>query len=149
MNTKNLLLASLMGGVATAILTNVPILNWVNCLLCAGFWAAPVLAVWIYRRQTGTLTLGQGVLVGTVAGIWAGFFGFVLSRFGAAGAEALLQSYSQFLPSDSGFALPSATGLALVMDLLGVGFTIFMGVIGGLIGGAIFKTSPTDAAPAA
>jgi hypothetical protein len=141
-NTRNLVVASLVGGVTTTILTNVPILNLVNCLLCAGFWAGAILAVWLYRRQTGTVTLGQGVLVGTVAGIWAGIFGFLLSRIGGAGAEALLQSYSQFLPADSGIELPSAGGLALLADLFGTAFTVFMGVLGGLIGGAIFKTAP-------
>ncbi|MCJ7796332.1 MAG: hypothetical protein MUQ56_06140, partial [Thermoleophilia bacterium] len=64
MNTKNLLIASLVGGVAITLLANVPILNFINCLLCAGFWAGAILAVWLYKRQTGTVTLGQAVAVG-------------------------------------------------------------------------------------
>ena len=145
MNTKNLLIASLVGGVVSTVLSNVPVLNLVNCLLCAGFWAGPLLAVWIYRRQSGTMTLGQAVAIGTVAGVWAGLFGFVLSFAGQAGTEALLQSYSQFIPADAGFDLPTAGALSVLANLVGVGFNVFFGAIGGLVGGAIFKTS--SAAP--
>ena len=33
MNTKNLIIASLIGGLISIILSNVPVLNLVNCLL--------------------------------------------------------------------------------------------------------------------
>jgi hypothetical protein len=74
-NTRNLLLASLIGGAVSLILTNVPVINLVNCLLCAGFWAGPLFAVWIYKRQTGSVTLGQGVAIGALAGVWSGVIG--------------------------------------------------------------------------
>lgn len=43
MNTKNLLLAGLIGGLISTALSNIPIINFVNCLLCAGFWGEPCL----------------------------------------------------------------------------------------------------------
>jgi len=149
MNTKNLLIASLVGGIATAFLSNVPIVNFVNCVVCAGFWLGPLFAVWLYRRQTGTVTLGQGVGIGTLAGVWAGILGFLLSLVGLAGAAALAHTYSQFLPADAGFDPVAAGAVSVAFNLVGVGFTILFGAIGGLIGGAIFQTRPASTVPAA
>lgn len=147
MNTRNLLIASLVGGVTSTILSNVPFLNLVNCLLCAGFWAGPVLAVWLYKRLTGTLSLGQGVGIGALAGVWAGVLGFSLSLVNLAGAAALMQSYAQFLPPDASVEAMPGGPASLLLNLAGVGVNILFGAAGGLIGGAIFKTKP--ASPAA
>jgi hypothetical protein len=142
-NTKNLLIASLLGGLASTILSNVPLLNFVNCLLCAGFWAGPLLAVWLYKRQTGQISFGQAVAVGTVAGIWAGVFGLILSLVGMAGAQALFNSYARYLPPDANLQADLPGPGSIIFNLIGVVFNIAFGAIGGLIGGAIFKTKPT------
>ena len=42
MNIVSLLIASLIGAVVTTALSNVPYLNLVNCLLCAGFWVGAI-----------------------------------------------------------------------------------------------------------
>ncbi len=142
MNTKNLLIASLLGGLVSTALSNIPIINFVNCLLCAGFWGGALLAVWIYKRQTGAITLGQGVIVGALAGVWAGIFGFILSLFGLAGAEALMKSYAQFAPKDAQIDMPASGIGSVLFNLLGVVFDIIFGAIGGLVGGLIFRTKP-------
>ncbi len=149
MNARNLLIASLVGGLASTILSNVPVLNLVNCLVCIGFWGGPLLAVWLYKRQEGTLTLGQGVAAGVVAGFWAGVFGFILSLVGLAGAAALMKSYAPYLPPGSGIESLQRGPASLLFDLVGVGFNILFGAIGGLIGGAIFKSKPSEPAPIA
>lgn len=132
-------------GLASTMLSNVPVPNHVNCLVCAGFWGGEVLAVWLYERQTGTLSLGQGVDVGTLAGVWAGVFGFVLSLAGLAGAAALMKSFGSYLPPDAGIESLAAGPASVLFDIVGV--SIVFGAIGGLIGGASFKTKPP--APAA
>jgi hypothetical protein len=148
MNTKNLIIASLIGGLISIILSNVPILNLVNCLLCAGFWLGPLFAVWFYKRQSGTVTLGQGAGIGALAGVWAGVFGLILAIFNFAGFGALIQSYAQFMPKDATGFDPSMLGaMGWLFNFVGVGFDIVVGTIGGLIGGAIWKTKP--AAPPA
>jgi hypothetical protein len=147
MNTKNLLIASLVGGLVSTVLSNVPILNLVNCLLCAGFWGGAILAVWLYKRLAGSVTLGQGTAVGTLAGVWAGAIGFALSLVGLAGAEALMNSYAQFLPAEAGMEPALAGPMSVLFNLMGVLTNIAFGAIGGLIGGAIFKTR-TAAPPA-
>jgi hypothetical protein len=140
MNTKNLFIASLVGGLISTVLVNTPFLNLVNLLICVGFWVGPVAAVWIYRRLGGTLTLGQAVLTGVLAGAWHGLFGLVLSPLGLAGAGALLNGVSAFVPADELANLESTlTGLgALLVNLIGVGVDLTFGFIGGLLGGVFF-----------
>jgi hypothetical protein len=140
MNTKNLLISSLVGGLVITVLANVPILNFVNCLLCAGFWGGAVLAVWLYRRQSGSMTLGQAVGVGALSGLFAGVIGFLLSFTGLTGAQALLDSYAQFAPPDAELMTPLSGVGAIAINFMGVLTNIVFGAIGGLIGGAIFKT---------
>jgi len=36
MNNRALLLAGVVGGLVMVVLSNVPVLNLINCLLCAG-----------------------------------------------------------------------------------------------------------------
>jgi hypothetical protein len=137
MNAKNLIIASLAGAAVSLVLANVPILNLVNCLLCVGFWGSALFAVWLYHRMTGSVTLGQAVAIGTLAGFWAGLFGFLLSFVGLAGAGALLNSYKTFLPADTSIQMPAASGIPFT--LAGVCVDLVFGSIGGLIGGLIFR----------
>jgi hypothetical protein len=139
MNTKNLFIACLLGGIISTLLSNIPILNLINCLLCAGFWIGPIFAVWFYVRQTGSVTLGQSIGIGTLAGLFAGIFGFLLSLVGLAGAAALMNSYTQLLPAEArGEGLPDAT-LSLVFTIIGVGVNIMLGAIGGLVAGLYYR----------
>jgi hypothetical protein len=75
MNTKHLLTASLAGGLIGLALANAPFVNLINLLLCAGFWIGPIVAVWLYRRLNGTLTLREAIITGILAGAWHGLFG--------------------------------------------------------------------------
>ena len=156
MNTKNLLIASLIGGVISIALSNIPIISLVNCLLCAGFWGGALFAVWFYKRQTGSVTLGQGVIIGTLAGVWAGILGFILSLIGWAGIGPMMDSLARVLPPDAQVDLPKPGLESTLFNLAGVVVDIVFGAIGGLIGGLIFKTKtsippttipPTDVPP--
>ncbi len=137
MNAKNLVIASLIGAVLTVFFSTVPILSCTNCLLCAPYWASAIFAVWIYRRLTGTLTLGQGVLIGLVAGMLAGLVGFVLNIIGLANSTEVLKSVQSYIPSDANIDIPMKTS---VNFSCGIGFEFIFSVIGGLIGGALFRT---------
>jgi hypothetical protein len=141
MNTKNLLIAVLAGAVASLLLSNLPLINLVNCLLCAGFWANAIFAVWLYRRLNGTVTIVEGLKIGALSGLIAWAIGFLLSFVGLAGIQELMNGVSQFLPEDAtlGFSDLPAWG-AIVINLLGVVPEVFFGVIGGWIGGTIFRT---------
>jgi hypothetical protein len=140
MNTKNLVIASLFGGLISIVLSNVPVLNFVNCIICAGFWLGPLFAVWFYKRQSGTVTLGQGAGIGALAGVWAGVFGLILAIFNLAGFGALVSSYARMLPQGTGFDPSTLGAMGWLFNFVGVGFDIVVGTIGGLVGGAIWKT---------
>jgi hypothetical protein len=142
MHTKHLLLASLAGGLISLVLVNAPLVNLINVLVCLGFWAGPLAAVWLHRRLAGTLTFGQAVLTGLLAGAWHGLFGLLLSPLGLAGAGGLLNALQ---PLVSGADWPGVqTGLssvgALLFNLLGVLVDLVFGLVGGLLGGAFFGT---------
>jgi hypothetical protein len=140
MDYRNVTLAVLIGAAASVIFANVPILNLTNCLLCAPFWASAILAVWIYRRQTGSLTMARAVVIGIGVGLVAGVVGFLLSFIGWAGGAALINSYKSFLPADSGVQIP-AEAPDILINLCGVLIEIVFGAVGGLIGGAVFRTN--------
>ncbi len=143
MNIKNLIISSLIGGIVIAALANIPVINLINCLLCMGYWVGAILAVWLYRRFEGTLTLGQGVAVGALAGVWSGLINLILGLVTAAGIATLITTLNQILPADTLNLQPDfAGGLAILFNLVGVFLNIILGTIGGLIGGAIFQTKP-------
>jgi ABC-type Co2+ transport system permease subunit len=141
MNIKNLLIASVVGGVVSAVVSNTPYLEFVNCLLCAGFWGGALLAVWLYRRLGGSVTLGQAAAVGALAGVWHAVLGILLSFVGLAGAAGFANTMRTFLPPDAMAGIAEGTtGLAgIAFNLVGVVIDIVLGTLGGLLGGAIFQ----------
>ena len=140
MNAKYLLAASLAGGLISTVLVNTPYVNLINLLVCAGFWIGPIVAVWLYRRLGGTLTLGQAVVTGIMAGAWHGLFGLALSQVGLAGAGSPLNEVRPFVPAEDWPNLETAlTGVGgMLFNLAGVVIDVAFGFIGGLVGGAIF-----------
>jgi hypothetical protein len=140
MNTKNLLTASLVGGLISAALVNTPFVNLINVLICAGFWIGPIVAVWLYRRLGSTLTFREAILTGMLAGAWHGLFGLLLSLFGLAGAGGLLNEVRPFMSAQDLPDLETAlTGVGgMLFNLVGVVVDIAFGLVGGLIGAAIF-----------
>ena len=150
MNTKNLLISALVGGVVTEILTNVPVVSLLTCVFCVSFWIGPLLAVWLYRRMQGEVSMKQAIGIGALAGVIAGVIGFILSFFNLAGVGDLSQALRpmaqnlQISEEDLKNIEAMTTGLGgIVFNLIGVAVTIAFGAIGGVIGGAIFKNRPT------
>ena len=141
MDNRNLWIACLSGAVLTTVVSNLPVIGLVNCLLCAGFWGSAIFAVWLYRRLAGaTPTVRQCAGLGALTGLIAGLLGFALSFVGLAGAQGFLTSYGRFMSPDAmkGMADIPAWG-GLVFNLIGVVFNVGFGALGGLIGGAISK----------
>lgn len=145
MNIKNLIISSLIGGIVIAALANIPPINLINCLLCTGYWAGSILAVWLYKRFQGSLTLGQGVAVGALAGVWSGLINFVLGLITAAGIATVITTVDQFLPAETLDLGGDFIGrMAILINVVGVFMNIFLGTMGGLIGGVILQTKPQD-----
>jgi len=143
MNIKNLIIASLIGGIVIAALANIPVINVINCLLCIGYWAGAILAVWLYKRFEGSLTLGQGVAVGALAGVWSGLINFIVGLIGVASIATVISSIDQALPPGTFDLEGDFIGrIAFLVNVFGIFLNIFLGTLGGLIGGAIFQTKP-------
>jgi hypothetical protein len=140
MNTRNLWIASLVGAALTTLVSNLPIIGFVNCLLCAGFWGSAIFAVWLYRRLSGTLTIREGIIIGALTGLCAGLLGFVLGFVGLTGAAGLSNVVGSILPADTAQGMNSTVQAlgSIVFNLIGVVFNIIFGTIGGWIGGTIF-----------
>ena len=94
MNNRALLLAGVVGGLVMVVLSNVPFLNLINCLLCAGVWLGGMAAVWFYRRQVGQpLTAGQGAIIGVVAGVIGAILSSIVATvFGADAMQAVMDA---------------------------------------------------------
>ncbi len=150
MNIKSLWIASAGGAVLTTLVSNLPLLGFVNCLLCAGFWGGSIFSVWLYRRLSGTPTIRQGLGIGALTGVLAGALGFALSFFGWAGLQGLMNNTERLLPPDAiqGMADVPAWG-AILFNLFGVVFNVVFGTLGGWLGAAIFNrsTTPEPASP--
>ena len=140
MNTKNLWIASLSGAVLTTLVSNLPYIGFVNCLLCAGFWGGGIFAVWLFRRLGGTPSVQQSINIGALTGLLAGALGFALSFAGVSGLQGLLNNYDGLLSPDAvqGMGNVPAWG-AIAFNLVGVVFNVVFGALGGWIGGAIFN----------
>jgi hypothetical protein len=140
MNAKNLWIAALSGAVLTTLLANVPVVAFVNLLLCVGFWGGAVFAVWLYRRLTGTLTVGQGIGIGALTGLCAGALGFSISFLGLAGLQGIVNNIRLLVGAENVGTIDYSLGEAIAFNLAGVAFNILFGTVGGLIGGALFRT---------
>jgi hypothetical protein len=147
-NTKNILITGLVGAIITLLLTNIPFIYLVNCLICAGFWVGPLFATWLYKRMSGTLSTREGVWVGVAAGVIAGVIGFLLSFIGAAGAAGLVNQLNTVLPAQDQISMAEGGILNLGFTFIGVIFDIIVGAIGGLVGAAIFKDKSQPATQA-
>ena len=148
MNTRNLLIASVIGGLVTAFLAYVPIISFLNCLLCLPFWAGPILGTWYYKRETGMMPMNHALTVGAVSGVIAGVIGFIVGLL-FTNQAALAQQLNQILPPGSVPPELAAGGASVLSGLLGILFAVIFGVIGGAIGGAIFKDKVPPVVPPA
>jgi hypothetical protein len=124
----------------TTLVSNLPFIGFVNCLVCGGFWGSAIFAVWLYRRLSGAVTIRQGVNIGLLTGLLAGLLGFGLSFTGLSGAQGFLNSAQSLLPADAtkGMNDLPAWG-ALIFNFLGVLFNVGFGALGGWLGGILFN----------
>lgn len=135
MNNRTMILSAVIGALVMVVLSNVPILSLINCLLCAGIWLGGMAAVWFYRRQSGvSLTVGQGALLGVVAGIIGAVLSSIISAiFGGDAMQAAIDAdpTGQAASLLGGFV---GGGASFIISFL---FNIILYPLFGAIGGAI------------
>jgi hypothetical protein len=92
--------------------------------------------------------LGQGVAIGALAGVWSGLINFILGLISAAGIATIISAVDQVIPAETLDLQGNFIGqMAILINVFLVFFNIFLGTIGGLVGGAIFQTKPEESMP--
>jgi hypothetical protein len=156
MNTRAFLLSALLGGLIMAVLSSFPILNFLNCLLCAWVWLSGILAIFFYRRFNAAnpaLSIGQGLALGAVAGVIGAIISAIISAiFGGLGLAAVastLRNMPGYTSDMDIFTNLIAGGGFSLLSMLcnGVIFALF-GAVGGLIGTALIWKAPAQLPPA-
>ncbi|MDH7515839.1 MAG: DUF4199 family protein [Bacteroidota bacterium] len=150
---------------ATAV---VPLLNFVNCLCCAGIMGGAVLGVWVYKKNfpPGTpFSVGDGMVVGSLGGLFGGALtafveALTMGLFSAEFPERSREMIEQVLQKmeETGQSATEleqvrtfmenfigSPGILFLVILIAsvVLFTVF-GFLGGVIGGNMFKTHVLD-----
>jgi len=152
MNTRAFLLSALITGAIVALLGNIPIINFINCFLCAWVWGGGILAVFFYRRfeqANPLLSVGQGAGLGAVAGVIGALIGGVVSAFfnaifGAANIASALSSLAQSSPELAQYLpyLIGTGGFWFVTLCINLALYAAFGAIGGVIATALIWKKP-------
>ncbi len=153
----NKVMPALYGGIIMGVISGIPFLNLLNCCCCAGVLLGGALAVFFYkndlREGMPPLTSGDAIELGALAGVIGAVIGSILTAgilaaLGNVNGEAImgvLESFKDKMPPgtldqmeekirEQGFSILQFV-MSLVID------TVF-GLLGGLIGYAIFKPKP-------
>ena len=164
------LMPALYGGIIIGIISGVPFLSLINCLCCAGVIFGGVMAVFFYKKdltpEMPPLTNNDALVLGALAGLFGALFGNILAAIflftvgnvaGEATYKILMDMYDSMgildqMPPEAleqmeqgvmeGELSPVSIVTSFVIDPL-------FGLIGGLIGYAMFKPKAAAAPPAA
>lgn len=138
-------IAAAIGGLVMAVLSSVPILSLINCLICAGLWIGGIVAVWFYKRQTGQLvSAGRGAAIGAVAGVIGAILATLVTlAFGGAMLESMIAADTTGTLRDSmgGFV---GTGVTTAIAFI---TNIILYPLFGAIGGGAFAALTQPKAP--
>lgn len=150
---------ALIAGAIAGVLSGLP---FVNCLCCLWIIGGAALAVNLLAKNTaGVLTSGDGAIVGALTGIVAAVVDTIikipLQPYNMALARRVLDKFSEFgqdMPASlDGFLNGSSNFLTPGWFLLGLFLTAavytVVGVLGGIIGVALFGRKKPQAPPPA
>jgi len=168
--SPDLLRPTLTAGILFGALASVPFLNLLNCACCALVLGCGFFASWLYagecRRQLLGFRPGTGAVVGLVSGAFYAVTESVLETgihlaIGDPTARAMLRLVESLpsLPAENRDMLEQALRQAseatptFASFVLGFFMTVLIAAVfstlGGLIGGAVFRTSPAAPTPPA
>lgn len=148
---------ALLGGLLIGVLSALPLVSAGNCCCCLWIVAGGMLAV--YLRQQNALSgvdASEGALVGLLAGLFGGILGVLLSipldMIMGPLQRRLMERVIMSNPDISGdardmlqrFASPGALAMKLIF---GVITGAVFGMLGGLLGVAVFKKNVPPPAP--
>jgi hypothetical protein len=161
---------ALYGGIIMGVISGIPFLNLVNCLCCAGVLFGGFMAVFFYKKDLASdgppLTSSDGVQLGALAGVFGAIIGSVIAgglllTVGNVAGEAMYKAIMSVY--DSAGILdkmpPEAIeqmergimdgGFSVFQFFMGLVVDVIFGLLGGLIGYAVFKPKATAVPPVA
>jgi hypothetical protein len=147
---------ALYGGVIMGVLSAIPILNFVNCLCCAGILLGGFMAVYFYNKQlttemdamTSSDALGLGALAGVFGAIASTILGgLIFLAFGNVAGEMILKmlqssSVLNNMPPEARSQMENSMaqgGFSVLNVVFSFVFCVLFGLLGGLIGYAVFR----------
>lgn len=147
------LMPALYGGIIMAVISSIPVLNFVNACCCAGVMLGGFLAVFFYQKDLTPetpLTGSDGVLLGALAGVFGAVIGtiftmIIFSLFGNVTMRAIydfLNQYRDQIPPESFDQIERAMsreGLSAITLFFSLIIDTLFGLVGGAIGYAVFK----------
>ncbi len=152
LNTRSLLTSGLIAGVAMGLLSNIPLIACLNCLLLFWVWGGAIAAVFLYRRyeHEPPLTITQGLVIGGAAGIIGAVVGGIASLL-LGGLTAAFAETIAAMSSDRGINIPNylfSAGFSIIAVIRDIFVYAIVGAIGGLIAtGLIWKAPAAPVAP--
>jgi hypothetical protein len=151
LNQRSLFMSALIAGVAIGILSKLPVIACVNCLLMAWVWGGAIGAVALYRRYEHQpyLTATQGLVIGAAAGIVGAIVGGIAGLLLGGVNAAIAQTLSSYA-GENGVNVPNFvfstgfTALSIITDII---LYAVVGAIGGLIATALIWKAPATVPP--
>lgn len=147
MNTTSFIKSAFLAGLAIGLLGNLPVLNFVNCLLCLWVWVGGLLAVLLYRRSERAapgLTPGQGAGLGALAGLFGTLVGVVVYAMFSFITMPMMDSLARFLEveGDLPFQQGGLQGVgvtSLFFCMVNIVLYPLFGALSGLISASYFQ----------
>jgi hypothetical protein len=141
---------ALLGGIFIGVFSALPIINAGNCCCCLWVLAGGALSVYLYQQNApSAVTAADGALLGLLAGAIGGVIWAVLSIpihmfLGPMQAEWLNQmmAANQDMPPEAREMferMTSGGAIQLIGALINFVASVVFGMLGGLLGVAIFK----------
>jgi hypothetical protein len=163
MNGNVMLKPALMGGLLIGVLSGLPVVSLGNCCCCAWIVSGGLAAAYLLQSNTSEpITMGDGALVGLLAGIFGAFVNLVVS----VPMNLLMGPFQQRLVRQFAESRPDipdnvrqildnvgAGGLTIVGALMAFVMMLALGAVfasvGGLLGAFFFKKKVAPVPPPA
>jgi hypothetical protein len=164
------LMPAIYGGVIMGAISGIPFLNFINCLCCAGIIFGGFMAVFFYNKDLKPgdppLMSSDALQLGALAGVFGAITGdiltiilhFALGNIVAGTTGGMIMSmYDRLgildkMPPEAleqmqeGFKSQALSALAIIPPFI---IDPLFGLIGGLIGGSVYKSKGPAAQPPA
>lgn len=149
---------ALLGGVFIGVMSALPIINAGNCCCCLWILAGGALAVYLRRQGSPVeINAAEGALMGLLAGLIGGVLGALLSIPIQMMVGPLQQEWMSRILAGNEDMPPEAremmervmagNALRVAGAIMNIVMSVVFGMLGGLLGVAIFKRSAPPQPP--